>query len=268
MNLEWPSLLLLLAIVRPPSSDAFSSLPLDWRIHVKSLQPHMRWTSPSSYPGLAWCLSASSQREVSDQEETIDENEASQMSKQKKRPFSKVKWKRKQYLMVQDVKKMVRQGDPNAPRKAQEMVKRMRTEYEGNGRDFDLKPSLQAYNLWIHALARSGWEKAGDLAEEVLEEMRATGVNPDVVTYTSVMDAHAKSRNPKRAEELLLQLLDQMADSDAFGFSSITCDTVLNAYAQQGTRESAERAETILFRLEQLQQRDIRPTAFSYCTGA
>ena len=92
-------------------------------------------------------------------------------------------------------------------------------------------------------------------------------VVPDVVTYTAVMDAHAKSKNPKRAEELLLQLLDEMGDSDQLGFSSITCDTLLNAYAQQGTREAAERAETILFRLEQLQQQDIRPTAFSFCTG-
>ena len=249
-----------------PLSDAYSSsLPLIGPIQVRKLVFPLRWTSPSSHIGDPWRLSASAQDADTDREGTHGEKESLVKSDQK--PFSKVKWKRKRYLLMQDVKKMIHRGDTHAPRKAQEMVRRMRTIYEKSGRDIELKPTQQAYNLWIHALARSGWNKAGELAEEVLEEMKASDVVPDVVTYTAVMDAHAKSKNPKRAEELLLQLLDEMGDSDQLGFSSITCDTLLNAYAQQGTREAAERAETILFRLEQLQQQDIRPTAFSFCTG-
>jgi hypothetical protein len=217
--------------------------------------------------------------------------------------FSKVKWKKKRYLMMHDVKQFIRQGSRHAPRKAQEMVRRMLTLYEKSGYDDDYKPKRQAYNLWIHALAttRSSSsssnnnnnnnnnntlleeeENAGDLAEQVLEEMQAAGVQPDIVTYTSVMDAHAKSKSPQKEEQVLYQLLDQAAaaatatnccsnkddDHHHLGVSgAVTCDTILNAWAQQGTKEGAQRAQTILQKLEMWQQKDIRPTKFSYATG-
>jgi pentatricopeptide repeat protein len=181
--------------------------------------------------------------------------------------FSKVKWKKKRYLMMQDVKQSIRQGSPKAPRKGQEMVRRMLTLYEKSGFDKDYKPTCQVYNLWINALARSKLENAGDLAERVLEEMKADDVEPDIVTYTSVMDAHAKSKSPQKAEKVLYQLLDQIADSNDVGVSAVTCDTILNAWAQHGTKEGAERAQSILQKLEMWQQNDIRPTKFSYTTG-
>jgi pentatricopeptide repeat protein len=182
--------------------------------------------------------------------------------------FSKVKWKKKRYLIMQDVKQSIRQGSPHAPRKAQEMVRRMLTLYEKSGFDTDYKPTSRAYNLWINALARSKLENAGDLAEQVLEDMKADGVEPDIVTYTSVMDAHAKSKSPQKAEKVFYQLLDQTADSNGVGVSAVTCDTILNAWAQHGTKEGAERAQSILQKLEVWQQKDIRPTKFSYATGA
>ena len=181
--------------------------------------------------------------------------------------FSKVKWKRKRYLMIQDVKERIRQGDRHAPRKAQEMVRRMLNLYEKSGGDLEFKPTLQAYNLWIHSLARSGWDNAGVLAEEILQEMKQMRIMPNIVTYTSVMDAHAKSKSPERAEQVLFELIDESKNSKNMQISSITCDTVLNAWAQQGSYEAAERAQTILQRLEHWQQKDIRPTKISYATG-
>jgi pentatricopeptide repeat protein len=97
--------------------------------------------------------------------------------------------------------------------------------------------------------------------------MKADGVEPDIVTYTSMMDAHAKSKSPQKAEKVLYQLLDQIADSNDVGVSAVTCDTILNAWAQHGTKEGAERAQSILQKLEMWQQNDIRPTKFSYTTG-
>ena len=169
--------------------------------------------------------------------------------------------------MTQDVKQSIRQGSPHAPRKAQEMVRRMLTLYEKSGYEIDYKPTCQTYNLWINALARSKLENAGDLAEQVLEQMKADGVEPDIVTYTSVMDAHAKSKSPEKAEQVLYQLLDQTADSNDVEVSAVTCDTILNAWAQHGTKEGAERAQSILQKLEMWQQKNIRPTKFSYATG-
>ena len=171
--------------------------------------------------------------------------------------FSKVKWKKKRYLMTQDVKQSIQQGSPDAPRKAKKMIRRMLTLYEKSGHDTDYKPTCKEYNLWINALARSKLENAGDLADQVLEQMKADGVEPDIVTYTSVMDAHAKSKSPEKAEQVLYQMLDQTADSNDVGVSAVTCDTILNAWAQHGTKEGAERAQSILQKLEMWQVKDI-----------
>lgn len=186
-----------------------------------------------------------------------------------KSKFSKAKWKKKRFLLIQDVKRLVDQNDPHAARKAEEMVRRMLTLYEKSGNDVDLRPTLQAYNLWIHAIAKSQDANAGQMAEQVLEQMHANHVAPDVITYTSIMDAHARSQNPDRAEEVLFQLLEGTMKGKVdgkVGLSSITCDTILNAWAQQGTYESAQRAQTILLRLEEWQRNDIKPTKVSYAT--
>lgn len=186
-----------------------------------------------------------------------------------KSKFSKAKWKKKRFLLIQDVKKLIKKNDPSAPRKAEEVVRRMRTLYEKSG-DLELRPTVQAYNLWIHAIAKSSKEDAGRLAEEVLEQMRSHHIAPDAVTYTSVMDAYARSHDPDRAEQVLFRLLDDTVngsiDRNNVGISSVTCDTILNAWAQQGTEESAKRAQTILLRLEAWQGNEIRPTAVSYAT--
>ena len=180
--------------------------------------------------------------------------------------FSKAKWKKKRYHMIQDVQLLIQQQNPNAPKKAEEMVRRMLKLYENSGNDLDFRPTLQAYNLWIHALARSNWENAGGLAEQVMDEMRDQKIWPNEITYSSVMDAYARSHSPERAEEILFRLLEE-APSTGGGVSVVTCDTMLNAWAQQGTIDSAERAEMILFRLEEWQREDIRPTKISYATG-
>jgi pentatricopeptide repeat protein len=121
--------------------------------------------------------------------------------------------------------------------------------------------------LWINALAKSKLENAGELAEQVLEQMKADGVEPEIVKYTSMMDVYAKSNSPEKAEHVLYQLLDQTADSNDAWVSAVMCNTLLNAWAQHGTKEGAERAQSILQKLEMWQQNDIRPTKFSYTTG-
>lgn len=179
--------------------------------------------------------------------------------------FSKAKWKKKRYLMMQDVKKKIKQNNPRAHQKAEEMVRRMLKLYEKSGGDSDLRPTLQAYNLWIHALAKSNLRNSGELAEQVMEQMKDHHIWPDVVTYTSVMDAHARSQTPEKAEDVFFRLLDEAPTVHDLG--CVTCDTILNAWAQRGTEESAKRAQMILHRLEEWQRDDIRPTRISYATG-
>jgi hypothetical protein len=213
--------------------------------------------------------------------------------------FSKMKWKKKSFLMLQDVRKELTQNRKRAPQKAEEVVQRLQRwyEYEREQRqnmrmpgDSDTKSELdseeqndnslldymestviQAYNLWISALAKSKLPGAGYMAEDVLIEMKTRGVPANVVTYTGILDAHARSGGgedgggARAAEDFLFRLLQSGAAEG--NLNAVTVDTILNAWAQEGTLESAEHAEMILYRLEDKQQSNFRPTPNSYATG-
>jgi hypothetical protein len=265
MTHRWLTILVL-SIVLLVRSSAFSSrLLMELNRNVVNSDAALRRLT--AWKGCARLAASTQEGAIAegDSDSEVEGDVDSEVGNEKK--FSKVKWKRKRFLMMQDVQKRIQKGDPHAPRKAQEMVRRMWNLYEKSGDDLDYKPTLQAYNLWIHALARSGLDQAGHLAEEVLEEMKSTGIQPNVITYTSVMDAHAKSQSSQRAEKVLFDLLEETAKSSDLALTTITCDTFLNAMAQIGTREAAERAQDILLRLEHFQNEAIRPTKVSYSTG-
>jgi len=60
--------------------------------------------------------------------------------------FSKSKWKKKRYLMMQDVMKLIEKGDDKAPKKAEEIIARMRKLSQVH-KDPDLRPNEQVYNV-------------------------------------------------------------------------------------------------------------------------
>ena len=223
--------------------------------------------------------------------------------------YSRSKWKKKRFLMMKDVNAAVHKRNPKAASKAEQMVRRMWALYEKTG-ETDFQPDLQAYNLWIHAVAKSRPPQntnnsknrrnknsrrpelatasiteetpPGKRAESILQEMRDKGVPPNVVSYTSVMDAYANqgrwgdSNAPAEAERVLFDLLERSEYSSNLQVTAVTSDAVLNAWAQQGTWESAERAQQILERLEAMTMtasksstgvaKQVRPTAHSYAT--
>lgn len=236
---------------------------------------------------------------------------------------SKQKWKKKTYLLMDDVRKLVHSNDAvvrqRGPQKARDAVRRMQrwisssysassfsisfeddfdASYDEAGeedeaagivnmdsdgvmefRKYQRSSLLPAYNLWIHAIAKSGYDDAGYLAEQVLHEMQQNisngGPSPDEVTIASVMDAHAHSATvsssnsgAKAAETFLFELLEKHeADNDEDGIPwshdddnalwdslIVTCDIMLNAWAREGTIKSAERAQLIVLRLEEYQR--------------
>jgi hypothetical protein len=210
--------------------------------------------------------------------------------------FSRVKWKKKTYVMMQDIRNKMKRDRRRAPRKAQEVVTRMQLWYDhqkslqesevddsentdetneelleddGPLLTFMESTIVQAYNLWIHTLARSGLDGPGYLAEDVMLEMKRHDIPPNVVTYTCILDAHARSAGKgggaQAAEDFLLRLLK--AGTSEESFNTLTFDTILNAWALEGTFGSAEHAEMILHSLEDKHQRDFKPTATSYTTG-
>ncbi|VEU39803.1 unnamed protein product [Pseudo-nitzschia multistriata] len=212
---------------------------------------------------------------------------------------SKSRWKKKTFLLMEDVRKLVHSRDARArkkgPKKAKEALRRMQqwislspsSLNSGDEQEatitFDQRSTLlKAYNLWIHALAKSGYDDAGNQAEEILNEMRRNassgGPSPNDVTIASVMDAHAHSASvsssssggAKAAEAFLFRLLEKHeANHNDIPWSHdggdtlrdtlvVTCDTMLNAWAREGTMASAERALTILVRLEDYQRQTQR----------
>ena len=184
---------------------------------------------------------------------------------------------KKRHSLIQDVKQKIRSNHPDTLKDAKRMVRRivaLEKQQDVVSEGDSLTVVLRAYNLWMHALARCAPEdEAGKRAENVLEEMIQQGVRPNVVTYTSIIDAHAKSGTPEKVQPALekaLLLLEGDSNKSSSITSSITIDAILNAWAQQGTMKSAEQAELILLRLEtaarEQNQNVVRPTANSYAT--
>lgn len=158
--------------------------------------------------------------------------------------------------MMKDVDTLIQKKDPSAPKKAKEMIQRMMHLHTVYNHE-EYKPTVKAYNLWINAIAKSPnqqrqdqhQQSTGPQAEQVLEEMNRQRVPPNIVSYTSVIDAYARSGQSQEAERVLFDWMEQQ--NNMTSVSSITCDAVLNAYAQQASHESAERAQDILERMEQ-----------------
>lgn len=181
---------------------------------------------------------------------------------------ARTKWKKKRYVMLQDVATAIQRGDPNAPQLAEDTVQRMRKLYEASGK-LDLvdeyKPTIQAFNLWIHSLAKL--PEQGPQAEAIMQQMLDLGIEPNIVTYTSVIDAYSRTKKgAQQAERVLFAGLEKQVVEGNLHVSSVTCDAVLNAWAQQGTLDAAERAYLILQRMEYLQNKDIKPSTHSYAT--
>lgn len=183
-----------------------------------------------------------------------DNHEPAQLSWKARRS----RWKSKRYAIVQEVAKLVEQRDPKSIDKAQQVTERLLEMNTDDNEDYgedddDDKPLMQAYNLWMTAISKTATPNTrGQQAEHVLTQMKKH-CRPTVVSYTICMMANQDS--PPDSERLLFELLErqQTVDASLVITSSITTDAVLQAWAKQGTREAAERAQLILQRLEQWQ---------------
>ena len=141
-----------------------------------------------------------------------------------------------------------------------------------------LKPNTATYNTVIHILAKYG---AAQRAEHVLQTMidryhhqqqqqirnhtsnvnEIDNITPNTISFTSVMDAWAKSgdsRGPSRSE----QILRQMEDMYRFGNpdvqpDSVAYNTVINAYAKSNQKGAVAHAERILAEMEQRQRGEV-----------
>ena len=115
-----------------------------------------------------------------------------------------------------------------------------------SGQNPDAKPTMAAYVTVLDAFAKSGMKDAGNLAEEVIQQMNATGLVPLTLCYNMAIKAWIKSQRGRQSAEHAERILYEMqSPADAVTYSS-----VIHAWAISGMNvHAAERAEDILLKI-------------------
>jgi pentatricopeptide repeat protein len=165
---------------------------------------------------------------------------------------------------------------PGTGPRAEKYLRESRERFEGG--DTQMKPDTRLYNSVITAFVNDAHsnpeaaEKADDLLQEML--MSDAGDNrviPDLVSFSSVCQAYAKSSDPaglqnaakvfKRAEQLALE--GSMEFPDIIFFSSVVL-----AFTRSKSEDATKRAEQLVHHMEQLSQkgRDVKPNTQVYNT--
>ena len=143
--------------------------------------------------------------------------------------------------------------------------KREEEEAEGGGQRKGLKPNLPAFNGLLVALAKAG---EMDRAQKVLEQMEAMyearelDEPPSVISYSTVLDAFAKSSKPgtaRRAEKILRQMKDRGVQPN-----DISWNIVINAYAKEKNPEQAERLLREMHHEYEQGVHEVKPNTRSY----
>jgi pentatricopeptide repeat protein len=154
-------------------------------------------------------------------------------------------------------------GRHGQPEQAQAVMEDLLTAYERT-KDPRLKPNVQSFttvlSAWSHYSANANTtettkksnnnnnannngKQAPEHAEAWLRRMAEYGVQPNVISYSTVLDAWAKSPHPE-APDRAQAILDHMRTSKTnttLRPNAISYTTVMKAYARHGRAEDAER---------------------------
>jgi hypothetical protein len=173
----------------------------------------------------------------------------------------------------------------DAPRQAERVLNWMiqlssqdSNEHNSNLLLLDTRPNLYAYNAAIQAWVRSPEKGASKNAERLLDQLWDSYVEsgrkelkPDARTFNLVINAIARSREPKcadRAAALLARMEDlYTAGDEDMEPDALTFGAIINAYANSGESESSDKAAQILQQMESLHQvgyQKMRPNTFVY----
>jgi pentatricopeptide repeat protein len=153
-------------------------------------------------------------------------------------------------------------------------------------------PNVISYSIVLDAWSQRAWKNphAAQRAHQWLQQMKTTaGVQPNRISYNTVIQAYARAGKPHQAEALLLEMmeggvesqdelnggsfkhrlhLDEEEDSKRITRmirpDEVTVAAVLTGWSHVGTWEAAERAERILHEL--LPQLGLRPDVVTYST--
>ncbi|CAB9517792.1 Pentatricopeptide repeat-containing protein [Seminavis robusta] len=129
--------------------------------------------------------------------------------------------------------------------------------------DLGLSPDISCWNGLLNTFAKRGM---GEEAEETLEMLEKGLLGPNVQSYSIVLDAYAKSRDPvsiNRAESLI----ERMNESTSFKPDAKAFTALIQKYARSNLPQKAKKAQTVLERMKEGAKDGIvgmRPTVVTY----
>ncbi|KRX00511.1 hypothetical protein PPERSA_06154 [Pseudocohnilembus persalinus] len=126
----------------------------------------------------------------------------------------------------------------------QNMYQQMDSSFDGffSKRNF----SIKNFNFYIKVL---GEQKKLTEAEETLNKMQIFKINPNVVSYNSIIGACSKSGNVKKAEQYFEEAVNK------FGPNKHLYNTLINAYARKHNGIEADKI------LREMQRNNLEPDA-------
>jgi pentatricopeptide repeat protein len=120
--------------------------------------------------------------------------------------------------------------------------------------DLEDAPNEFAYTTVLDSFCRSKNRGAAQSADALFRRMKDVGIQPSVVTYNAVLNAHVKAGNMNAAESLLQEMQADAALTRNMDLKPTvhTYSTLLSGIANSGHNDAGRQAERILDHLQHL----------------
>jgi len=152
--------------------------------------------------------------------------------------------------------------DESAESEAHELLEKMISEY--NSGNESVKPTVQTYNALLNVHAKSPAKGSARRALDLLATMEASqDIHPNVISYSTVMNALARSREPIQQVEQLMQKVESLYQQGDLACrpTSFTYGALIEAYCKCATPDTLKKAEQLLKRMIQDYKRGANPDA-------
>lgn len=137
---------------------------------------------------------------------------------------------------------IIRSGDLHAPERAMRIYERMLESCEQEA-------DALTYGVLLDMWAKSRRSNAGVMADQILQKMKISGLNPNVVNYNNAILAHARSKHAgafTRAEALLRGMQELSMEGDkSIKPNTVSYTNVIQALKRSAVENKAVAATTL-----------------------
>ena len=161
------------------------------------------------------------------------------------------------YLWSQVAARARRQGDAaiSASKRAYELLNHMEQLYDAG--NLNVEPDVYSYSTVIQAFS---YAQQPLKAQEVINQMVDRGLQPNRFTYTSILTAMAKLGHAEQAQELLE---DMLLDDAELQPDTVCFSVVMDAWAKKSSTETPWAADRALALLERMYDLGIEPNEYT-----